>query len=79
MSPKTLEAVFEGGKFRPLEQPMLQEQQHVLLTIVALKDGPQSAATCYDLAQSLGVIGVADDAPFDLSTNPAHLDGFGRQ
>jgi hypothetical protein len=77
MCPKTLEAVVEGGLLRPLKQLELPEQQHVMLTIVALTDQMRDAVTCYDLAQTLGVIGVADDAPVDLSANPDYLDGFG--
>ena len=33
--------------------------------------------SCYDLAQRLGIIGVYKDTPTDLSTNPAHMEGFG--
>lgn len=77
MSPKTLEAVVEGGVLRPLKQLELPEQQHVLVTIVALTDETREAVSCYDLAQDLGVIGTVDDTPTDLSTNAAHLNGFG--
>jgi metal-responsive CopG/Arc/MetJ family transcriptional regulator len=35
------------------------------------------AETCYDLAKRLGIIGVYTDTPTDLSTNPAHMEGFG--
>jgi hypothetical protein len=33
--------------------------------------------SCYDIAKRLGIIGVFKDAPSDLSTNPAHMEGFG--
>ena len=33
--------------------------------------------SCYDLAKRLGIIGIYKDAPPDLSTNPAHMEGFG--
>jgi metal-responsive CopG/Arc/MetJ family transcriptional regulator len=33
--------------------------------------------SCYDLAKRLGIIGVYKDAPPDLSTNPAYMEGFG--
>ena len=33
--------------------------------------------SCYDLAIELGVIGVAEDLPSDLSTNPSYFQGFG--
>jgi hypothetical protein len=68
--------VLIGKLFKRLE---LLEQQHIMLTIVALTDERRTAVTCYDLAQTLGVIGVADDAPADLSTNPDYLNGFGRR
>lgn len=35
--------------------------------------------TCYDLALRTGFIGVAKNAPADLSTNPRHFKGFGRR
>jgi predicted DNA-binding antitoxin AbrB/MazE fold protein len=78
MTPRTLEAVVEGGVLRPLKQLELPEQQHVMVTIVSLKDEVHdAAASCYDLARDLGVIGTADDTPSDLSTNPVHLTGLG--
>ena len=33
---------------------------------------------CRDLAERLGVLGSAKGLPRDLSTNPKHLEGFGR-
>jgi hypothetical protein len=34
--------------------------------------------TCYDIAKRMGIIGVFKDGPHDLSTNPEHMEGFGR-
>lgn len=34
--------------------------------------------TLYDIAVECGSLGMADDLPRDLSTNPDHFDGFGR-
>ena len=34
--------------------------------------------TAYDLAQKMGIIGMSDDGPGDLATNPAHMEGFGQ-
>jgi metal-responsive CopG/Arc/MetJ family transcriptional regulator len=34
--------------------------------------------TCLDIAQRLGIVGIYKDAPRDLSTNPEHMEGFGR-
>ncbi len=32
---------------------------------------------CRQLAERLGILGVYKDTPTDLSTNPAHMEGFG--
>ncbi len=37
---------------------------------------PQSNAR--QLAERLGILGSAKGLPADLSTNPAHMEGFGR-
>jgi hypothetical protein len=34
--------------------------------------------TCLDIARRLGIIGSAKGLPADLSTNPKHMEGFGR-
>lgn len=34
--------------------------------------------SCHDLAQRLGILGSAKGLPTDLSTNPKHMEGFGR-
>ncbi|MFN0199766.1 MAG: ribbon-helix-helix protein, CopG family [Planctomycetaceae bacterium] len=34
--------------------------------------------TCFDLAQAAGLIGCVDSGKGDLSTNPKHMEGFGR-
>lgn len=36
-----------------------------------------SQESCYDLACNLGIIGVTEDLPSDLSTNKDYLEGFG--
>jgi hypothetical protein len=33
---------------------------------------------CRDLAERLGILGAAKGLPTDLSTNPEHMEGFGR-
>lgn len=35
--------------------------------------------TSYDLAQSAGIIGIAQGLPEDLSTADSHMTGFGRE
>jgi hypothetical protein len=47
----------------------------------ALEEHMRSRApntTCHALAARLGLIGAAKGLPADLSTNPKHLEGFGR-
>lgn len=47
----------------------------------ALEEHMQKQApreSCYDLAKRAGLIGVFKGSPTDLSTNPAHMEGFGR-
>ena len=34
--------------------------------------------SAYDVARTLGIIGSAKGLPADLSTNPRHMEGFGR-
>jgi len=34
--------------------------------------------SCLDIARRIGIIGIYKDAPHDLSTNPEHMEGFGR-
>ena len=34
--------------------------------------------TCLDIARRIGILGIYKDAPPDLSTNPEHMEGFGR-
>jgi predicted DNA-binding protein len=39
---------------------------------------PAEVRSAYDLAIEAGIIGVAEKAPKDLSTNRRHLKGFGK-
>ena len=34
--------------------------------------------SCLDIARRIGLIGSAKGLPADLSTNPDHMEGFGR-
>jgi len=40
-------------------------------------DRRESRETCLDIARRIGIVGVDEDTPPDLSTNPAHMEGFG--
>ena len=78
MTPKTLEAVYEQGVLRPLEDLDLAEHQRVKVTISDVTRATTSAViSCYDLAQQAGLIGALKDAPSDLSSNPEHFEDFG--
>jgi metal-responsive CopG/Arc/MetJ family transcriptional regulator len=37
-----------------------------------------SRESCLDIARRIGLVGIYKDAPSDLSTNPEHMEGFGR-
>lgn len=65
-----IKAIFENGVFRPLDPVDLKEHQQVTLRFLANPSDRTevSSETCFDLARRLGVLGVIDDAPEDLST-----------
>jgi hypothetical protein len=37
-----------------------------------------NSKSCYDLARELGIIGIAENLPADLSTNHDYFEGFGK-
>lgn len=77
MNHKTLEAVFEQGVLRPLQHLDLPEHQRVNVTISDVTQATAVAvATCYELAERVGLIGALKDGPSDLSTNSEHFKGF---
>lgn len=79
---RQLRAVYEHGVFRPLEPVALQEHQEVTLSVTDETRPSEEGApgqSCYELAQSLGLIDAVTGAPADLSTNKAHFEGFGRE
>ncbi len=53
------------------------EQELILEAIENHLEQFLSPKSCYDLAIELGVMGVAEDLPSDLSTNPSYFQGFG--
>ena len=40
---------------------------------------PAASETLYDRAKRANLIGCLKGAPADLSTNPTHMEGFGRE
>ena len=67
---KELEAEAREKGVRPSEIVRQALEEHVR------RRTPRESA--YDLAKRLGIIGAAKGLPADLSTNPEHMEGFGR-
>ncbi len=75
---KIIEAIVQGDTLKPLQKLGLPENERVLITVMTLCDRPaEREESFYEAAMRLGAIGIAKDTPPDLSTNPAHLNGFG--
>ncbi|MFZ1493648.1 MAG: antitoxin family protein [Candidatus Competibacter denitrificans] len=77
---KNLKAVYENGIFRPLEPVDLTEHQEVTITV----PDPRGAVanhelSCYEIAQRLGIVGMLDHLPSDVSTNRRYFEGFGQE
>jgi hypothetical protein len=78
MSYKTVEVELENGRVHAAGAETLPDKAHALLTILSPQtvksDGP--AKSLGDAMRELGVTGRGDFT--DLSTNPRHMDDFGR-
>ena len=78
MSYKTMEVELENGRVHPTGAETLPDKAHALLTILspqAVKtEGP--ATSLGKAMRELGVMGRGDFT--DLSTNPRHMDDFGK-
>ena len=78
-----IEAIFDGGVLRPLEPLDLPDKQVVSIAIEKL-DEERSAVTdateptLYEILDAAGLVGCIDGLPADLSTNPEHMEGFGK-
>lgn len=75
-------AIYENGLLRPLDPLELREHEVVTLTLERVtessRDVPTGEPTLFDIFHEAGLIGCIQDAPADLSENPAHLQGFGK-
>jgi predicted DNA-binding antitoxin AbrB/MazE fold protein len=75
-------AIFDHGVLKPLGPVDLQDQQVVSLSIEKLpeaeSDAKETDPTFFDLLDEAGLIGCIKDGPADLSTNPKHMEGFGK-
>ncbi len=56
--------------------PWSELLDNLVPTVVARSNGKTESA--YDMAKRLGFVGMSDEGPSDLATNPIHLQGFGR-
>jgi metal-responsive CopG/Arc/MetJ family transcriptional regulator len=65
-----LEAVARAGGVRPSDVVREALQAHLKAW------SPQPS--CLDIARHIGIVGVYKEAPPDLSTNPEHMESFGR-
>lgn len=78
MSYKTVEVELENGRVHPTGVETLPNKAHALLTILS----PQtikSDAPAKSLGDAMRELGVTGRGVFtDLSTNPRHMDDFGR-
>ncbi len=76
---KSLKVVYENGVLRPLEPVTFREHEQFTVKIPDIQE-PQfvnQSESCYDIALRTGIIGLVEDAPRDLSTNPKYFEGFG--
>jgi predicted DNA-binding antitoxin AbrB/MazE fold protein len=74
------DAVFHNGHLVPLEPVQLQEDERVRVSVrgeAGASVPVVSNLTLYDVLSSAGLLGCVDGEPADLSTNPAHMEGFG--
>lgn len=77
---KSLKAVYENGIFRPLEPVDLTEHQEVTITVSDVRGAAANQElSCYEIAQRLGIVGMLDHLPSDLSTNRRYFEGFGQE
>lgn len=66
-------------KLTKLAQQTKKSEQEVIIEVLEkyLEIEETLEQNCYDRALELGVIGVAEDLPSDLSTNPDYFIGLG--
>jgi predicted DNA-binding antitoxin AbrB/MazE fold protein len=75
-------AIYDHGVFKPLGPLDLNDQELVLLSVQ--KVNPEVGEvnnlepTLFEVLDEVGLIGCVKDAPADLSSNPRHLEGFGK-
>jgi predicted DNA-binding antitoxin AbrB/MazE fold protein len=75
-------AIYENGVLKPLEPLDLKDQELVSLSIDKLEENRHGIGdegpTLFELFDEVGLVGCVQDEPRDLSTNPKHMEGFGK-
>ncbi|RJP23428.1 MAG: DUF104 domain-containing protein [Candidatus Omnitrophota bacterium] len=73
---KSLKVIYENGVLRPLEPVPFREHQQVTLMVLEKQETSHEGKmeSCFDIAMRTGLIGSAEDAPHDLSTNPKYFE-----
>jgi hypothetical protein len=78
MSYKTLEVELENGRVRAAGAETLPDKAHALLTILTPPNVKTEAPT-KSLGKAMRELGIKSRGEFtDLSTNPRHMDDFGK-
>jgi hypothetical protein len=78
MSYKTLEVELENGRVQAAGAETLPDKAHALLTILTSQTVKTEAPT-KSLGKAMRELGVMGRGEFtDLSTNPRHMDDFGK-
>jgi hypothetical protein len=78
MSYKTVEVELEHGRVHAAGAETLPDKAHALLTILSPQPG-KSEAPAKSLGNAMRESGVMGRDDFsDLSTNPRHMDDFGK-
>lgn len=71
-------AIYENGVLRPLGPVELDDHEVVTITVSRAAAPAHGESTLFEVLDEVGLIGCIKDAPPDLSSNPAHLEGFGK-
>jgi len=78
MSYKTVEVELENGRVHPAGAETLPAKAHALLTILS-PQAAKSEAPAKSLGKAMRDLEVMGRGEFsDLSTNPRHMDDFGK-
>jgi hypothetical protein len=81
MSPNSFNEVFAAAKQLPRkdQERLVEELSRIVASNgAALTPEIGRAQTLYDVLEASGLVGFMTEGPGDLSTNPEHMEGFGR-